>query len=139
MICEPWPWFREFPAVWVGDPARLGWSLEQHGAVAVLRRYANGQAAGGRHGSDVLVMGRLEIDRDAASRLGVSVSDIDDALYSAFGQRQVTQYFTQVNTYRVILEILPELQGRLPIRVELRALEKDDFRLILFMAGQPMV
>ena len=38
---------------------------------------------------------------------------IDDTLYDAFGQRQVTQYFTQLNSYHVILEILPELQGRL--------------------------
>jgi len=38
---------------------------------------------------------------------------IDDTLYDAFGQRQVTQYFTQVNSYHVILESLPELQGRL--------------------------
>jgi Cation/multidrug efflux pump len=38
---------------------------------------------------------------------------IDDTLYDAFGQRQVTQYFTQLNSYHVILEILPELQGNL--------------------------
>jgi HAE1 family hydrophobic/amphiphilic exporter-1 len=38
---------------------------------------------------------------------------IDDTLYDAFGQRQVTQYFTQLNSYHVILEILPELQGKL--------------------------
>ena len=36
---------------------------------------------------------------------------IDDTLYDAFGQRQVTQYFTQLNSYHVILEVLPELQG----------------------------
>src|SRR6202022_733947 len=38
---------------------------------------------------------------------------IDDTLYDAFGQRQVAQYFTQLNSYHVILEILPELQGNL--------------------------
>ncbi len=38
---------------------------------------------------------------------------IDDTLYDAFGQRQVTQYFTQLNSYHVILEVLPELQGNL--------------------------
>ncbi|SDK23564.1 MdtB/MuxB family multidrug efflux RND transporter permease subunit [Pseudomonas indica] len=46
----------------------------------------------------------LEIDRDAASRLGVSVTDIDDALYDAFGQRQISTIFTQASQYRVVLE-----------------------------------
>ena len=46
----------------------------------------------------------LEIDRDAASRLGVTVAAIDDALYSAFGQRLVSTIFTQTNQYRVVLE-----------------------------------
>ncbi len=46
-----------------------------------------------------------------AARFGITPADIDDALYDAFGQRQVTQYFTQLNSYHVILEILPELQG----------------------------
>jgi len=53
----------------------------------------------------------LKINRDAASRYGITPQLIDDTLYDSFGQRQVTQYFTQLNTYRVILEILPELQG----------------------------
>jgi HAE1 family hydrophobic/amphiphilic exporter-1 len=53
----------------------------------------------------------LTIDRDTASRFGIQPQLIDDTLYDAFGQRQVTQYFTQLNTYHVILEILPELQG----------------------------
>ncbi len=51
----------------------------------------------------------LEIDRDAASRLGVTVADIDDALYSAFGQRQVSTLFTQASQYRVVLEVDPRL------------------------------
>ncbi len=51
----------------------------------------------------------LEIDRDAASRLGVSVANIDDALYSSFGQRQVSTLFTQSNQYRVVLEVDPRL------------------------------
>ncbi len=51
----------------------------------------------------------FEIDRDAASRLGVSVADIDDALYSAFGQRQISTLFTQASQYRVILEADPGL------------------------------
>jgi hydrophobe/amphiphile efflux-1 (HAE1) family protein len=53
----------------------------------------------------------LTIDRDQASRFGILPQLIDDTLYDAFGQRQVAQYFTQTNTYRVILEVLPELQG----------------------------
>jgi multidrug efflux pump len=51
----------------------------------------------------------LEIDRDAASRLGVSVASIDDALYSAFGQRQISTLFTQSSQYRVVLEMDPRL------------------------------
>ncbi len=51
----------------------------------------------------------LEIDRDAASRLGVTIADIDDALYSAFGQRQVSTLFTQASQYRVVLEVDPQL------------------------------
>ena len=50
----------------------------------------------------------LEIDRDAASRLGLSMSAIDNALYSAFGQRQVSTIFTQASQYRVVLEVAPE-------------------------------
>ncbi|WP_339490767.1 MdtB/MuxB family multidrug efflux RND transporter permease subunit [Pseudomonas sp. EL_65y_Pfl2_R95] len=46
----------------------------------------------------------LDIDRDIAGRLGVKVSDIDDALYDAFGQRQISTIYTQANQYRVVLE-----------------------------------
>src|SRR5271166_82847 len=53
----------------------------------------------------------LKIDRDMASRYGIQPQLIDDTLYDAFGQRQVTQYFTQVNTYDVIEEVLPSLQA----------------------------
>ncbi|MBI3513502.1 MAG: multidrug efflux RND transporter permease subunit [Proteobacteria bacterium] len=53
----------------------------------------------------------LTIDRDTAARFGIQPQVIDDTLYDAFGQRQVAQYFTQTNTYKVILEITPELQG----------------------------
>ncbi|HVP59275.1 MAG TPA: multidrug efflux RND transporter permease subunit [Myxococcaceae bacterium] len=51
----------------------------------------------------------LDIDRDTASRLGISTQAIDDTLYDAFGQRQVSTIFTQLNLYRVILEVNPEL------------------------------
>ena len=54
---------------------------------------------------------QLKINRDTASRYGIQPQLIDDTLYDAFGQRQVTQYFTQLNSYHVILEILPEMQG----------------------------
>jgi multidrug efflux pump len=53
----------------------------------------------------------VDIDRDAASRLGVSVSAIDDALYDAFGQRLISTIFTQTSQYRVVLEVTPEYQG----------------------------
>ena len=53
----------------------------------------------------------LKIDRDMASRYGIQPQLIDDTLYDAFGQWQVTQYFTQVNTYYVIEEVLPQLLG----------------------------
>ena len=55
----------------------------------------------------------LTIDRDTASRYGISPQLIDDTLYDAFGQRQVAQYFTQLNSYHVVMEILPEMQGDL--------------------------
>ncbi len=56
---------------------------------------------------------KLAINRDQASRFGISPQLIDDTLNDAYGQRQITQYFTQLNTYFVILEILPELQANL--------------------------
>jgi multidrug efflux pump len=51
----------------------------------------------------------VSIDRDTASRLGITTQAIDDTLYDAFGQRQVSTIFTQLNLYRVILEVKPEL------------------------------
>ena len=56
---------------------------------------------------------RITINRDQASRFGISPQVIDDTLNDAYGQRQITQYFTQLNTYFLILEILPELQSSL--------------------------
>ena len=53
---------------------------------------------------------QITINRDQASRFGISPQAIDDTLNDAFGQRQITQYFTQLKTYFLILEILPELQ-----------------------------
>ncbi len=54
----------------------------------------------------------LQIDRDAASRLGVPVQTIDDTLYDAFGQRQISTIFTQLNQYRVVLEVAPQFRNR---------------------------
>jgi len=50
---------------------------------------------------------KITINRDQASRFGISPQLIDDTLNDAFGQRQITQYFTQLKTYFVVLEILP--------------------------------
>jgi hydrophobe/amphiphile efflux-1 (HAE1) family protein len=49
----------------------------------------------------------LIIDRDKAARFGVQPQVIDDTIYDAFGQRQITQYFSQVNSYHLILEVMP--------------------------------
>ncbi len=64
--------------------------------------------------TDLLVNGpqlNVNIDRDRASRYGISPQLIDDTINDALGQRQVVQYYTQLSTYNVVLEILPELQG----------------------------
>ena len=66
-----------------------------------LQDVATDQQTGG-------VRADVNIDRDTASRFGISTQDIDDALYSAFGQRQVSTIFTQLNQYHVVLELKPE-------------------------------
>jgi hydrophobic/amphiphilic exporter-1 (mainly G- bacteria), HAE1 family len=53
----------------------------------------------------------VTVNRDQASRYGLTPQLIDDTLYDAFGQRQIAQYFTQLSSYYVIMEILPSLQG----------------------------
>ena len=52
----------------------------------------------------------IHIDRDTASRLGITMQMIDDTLYDSFGQRQISIMFTQSNQYRVVLEVFPWLQ-----------------------------
>jgi multidrug efflux pump len=52
----------------------------------------------------------LVVDRSTASRLGVTPQAIDNTLYDAFGQRQVSTMFTQLNQYRVVLEVKPEFR-----------------------------
>ncbi|MGO1003136.1 multidrug efflux RND transporter permease subunit [Lysobacter sp. CA196] len=54
---------------------------------------------------------RLAIDRTAAARFGLSAQDIDNALYDAYGQRQINEFQTETNQYRVILEIDPRMRG----------------------------
>ena len=56
---------------------------------------------------------KVTINRDQAGRFGISPQVIDDTLNDAYGQRQIAQYFTQLNTYSVIEEITPELQRSL--------------------------
>jgi multidrug efflux pump len=53
---------------------------------------------------------QLVIDRDTASRLGVAAQDIDNALYDAFGQRQVSTMYSPLNQYHVVMEVAPEFQ-----------------------------
>jgi HAE1 family hydrophobic/amphiphilic exporter-1 len=56
---------------------------------------------------------KIAINRDHAGRFGITPQMIDDTLNDAYGQRQISQYYTQLNTYFIILEILPELQMNL--------------------------
>ncbi len=63
--------------------------------------------------SDLQPPGRmawLDVNRDAAGRLGVSMSEIDNALYDAFGQRLISTIFTQTNQYKVVLEVAPRFR-----------------------------
>jgi multidrug efflux pump len=68
-----------------------------------LREVASDQQNGG-------LQAMLDIDRDSASRLGIVPQLIDDTLYDAFGQRQVSTIYTQLNQYHVVLEVLPAYQ-----------------------------
>ena len=68
-----------------------------------LRDVATDQQTGG-------ASTRLVIDRQTASRLGITPQLIDDTLYDAFGQRLISTLFTQLNQYHVVLETMPEFQ-----------------------------
>ncbi len=89
------------------DPVELGeWTprlVAKLRGSPVLRDVASDQQNRGLAAS-------LVIDRDTASRLGVLPQAIDDTLYDAFGQRQVSTIFTQLNQYHVILEVAPAFQ-----------------------------
>ena len=71
----------------------------------------------------------LTIDRDAAARFGIQPALIDQTLYDAFGQQQITQYFTQLNTYHVIMEVPQDQRG------EVAALNK---LFVRSAGGQPV-
>jgi multidrug efflux pump len=90
------------------DTRELGeWAprfLNRLQALPQLRDVASDQLNNG-------LVARLVIDRDTASRLGVTPQMIDDALYDAFGQRQISIMFTQLNQYRLVLEVKPDLRN----------------------------
>jgi multidrug efflux pump subunit AcrB len=77
--------------------------LKRLSALPQLKDVATDQQTSG-------LQANLWIDRDTASRMGISPAMIDDALYDAFGQEQVSTIFTEINEYRVVLEMKPELQ-----------------------------
>jgi len=90
------------------DPNELNtWApklLDKVRALPLLRDVTTDQQTAGTTAT-------LTIDRDAAARFGIQPQQIDDTLYDAFGQREVTQYFTQLNSYYVIEEVPPGLEG----------------------------
>jgi len=77
--------------------------LDKFKALPQLRDVASDQQNSGLRAS-------LILDRDTASRLGLTTATIDNTLYDAFGQRQVSTMFTEVNQYHVILEVNPQFQ-----------------------------
>jgi multidrug efflux pump len=77
--------------------------LDRLRALPELRDVASDQQNGG-------LEARLTLDRTTASRLGITPLDLDNSLYDAFGQRQVSTMFTQLNQYRVVLETQPSFQ-----------------------------
>jgi len=89
------------------DPRELAyWTprvIEKLTALPELRDVASDQQNYG-------LLATLVIDRDTASRLGVLPADIDNTLYDAFGQRQVSTIFTQLNQYHVVMEADPQFQ-----------------------------
>ena len=91
------------------DPKELGeWVgrfVDRFSALPELRDVASDQQNAG-------LQIRLTLDRTTASRLGITPQMLDDALYDAFGQRQVSTMFTQLNQYRVVLEASPQQYQR---------------------------
>ncbi len=72
-------------------------------SIPELRDVASDRQSGG-------LQADLAIDRNTASRFGITPTMIDDTLYDAYGQRQITTMYTQLNQYRVVLEIKPDLK-----------------------------
>jgi multidrug efflux pump len=62
----------------------------------------------------------VSVDRGSASRLGISIAAVDNALYNAFGQRQISTLFTQSNQYRVVLEVKPEFRNSIAALKDVR-------------------
>ncbi len=81
------------------------WALKLVAALQQNSRVRNLASDAGATGLAAYV----DIDRDTAARLAISASAVDDALYSAFGQRIISTIFTESNQYRVILEAKPDL------------------------------
>ncbi len=79
--------------------------VERLQALPQLRDVASDQQNAG-------LQARLVLDRDTASRLGITPQMLDDTLYDAFGQRQISTIFTQLNQYRVVLEAAPDFRRR---------------------------
>ena len=77
--------------------------MERLKSLPQLRDVASDQLSNG-------LLATLTIDRDSASRLGIFPADIDNTLYDAFGQRQVSTIYTQLNQYHVVLEVDPQFQ-----------------------------
>ncbi|HEX3740873.1 MAG TPA: multidrug efflux RND transporter permease subunit [Terriglobales bacterium] len=77
--------------------------IQQLSSSSALRDIASDQQNGG-------LQADLVIDRDSASRLGILPAQIDSTLYDAFGQRQVSTMYTQLNQYHVVLEVDPQFQ-----------------------------
>jgi multidrug efflux pump len=67
----------------------------------------------------------VEVDRSAASRMGVSMTAIDNTLYNAYGQRLISTMFTQSNQYRVVLEVKPEFSSSPAALNELRVMSNN--------------
>ena len=89
------------------DPKELsrlsGQLVDKLRTLPELQDVASDQQTGG-------LQADLTIDRDTASRLGILPAQVDNTLYDAFGQRQVSTIFTQLNQYHVILEVAPQFQ-----------------------------
>ena len=80
---------------------------------AALRRQAQGGAGIARcrdRPADRGLAAKLVIDRQTASRMGISPQAIDETLYDGFGQRQISTLYTQLNQYHIILETMPSFQ-----------------------------